>query len=662
MNRFFLPLCASLATLLFSAVLQAADAPKMNPVLVQIASQTEAPAIVNPSFEAAKNPQMPDGWWGPEKNFQRDETVARTGKASFRWTNDDPKTYALSSSKPLNMIPGNQYILSGWVKTENVTGGRAAICVEWNGPDGKWGGGSYLQGVNGTSDWKRISEIVRFPSDAQNPHITCYGTQGAVGTAWFDDLELVPYFPPCVTQMSFDCYRGQTLGGDVKLFVGISYLKEDFAPELLKEIKLEIAGQTIRDFVWNDELSALVFTIPAEKLALGKHTATVSVPNPGLKTRETRSLTLTKLEKFPERKAFIDAQRRLIVDGKPFFPLGLYFGSVSHEEVLMLADSPFNCVMPYHPLKREVLDDLYAHGISVIYSVKDYYETLHCKTDEEGRELTIKRINEKKDHPAIIAWYINDELPLSMLDVLSGHRDLCEELDPGRPTWVVLYQFDQIRGYVPTFDVIGTDPYPIASKPTSTAYKWAKMTHDGAFGVRACWQVPQLFNWANYRKEDKTARTPTYDEIRAMIWMNLAGGATGIVGYSFFDLPRNYSNENPTPEAKKASFDRSWADVKKVGAEIKKYEKVFLTSETAKPIQFKAGSDPEIVCRTYALDGAIWFLTVNSGTETKTAEFTVPVGKTVKNAADWAGAKVQQDGQNVKIELNGLTPAFWEIK
>lgn len=661
MKRFIM-FCAVVAAFVICPAFLHGETAKKKPVLEQIASQMEPPEVVNPSFEAAQNPKMPDGWWGPEKNFQRDETIARTGSASFRWTNDDPNNYVLSSSRPKNLIPGNSYLLSGWVKTKDVKGGKAAICIEWNGPDGKWAGGAYLQGVNGTKDWTRIFEIVRFPMDAQNPHLTCYGTRDATGTAWFDDLEIVPYFPPCITQMSFDCYRAQTTGDQVKLFVGVSYVKADFAPELLKEISVGLEGQKIQDYEWDEDLNALVFTVPTKDLALGKHTVTVSVPNPGLKTKEVREIALTKVEKFPERKSFIDPQRRLIVDGKPFFPLGLYFGGVTHEDVLNLADSPFNCIMPYHPISRETLDDLYAHGISVIYSVKDLYEGLQCQSDEEGREKTIKRINELKDHPGIIAWYINDELPLSMLEQLSGHRDLCEELDPGRPTWVVLYQVEQIRDYLPTFDVIGTDPYPIAGKPASTAYKWAKMTCDGGFGLRPCWQVPQLFNWANYRKNDKNARTPTYDEIRAMTWMNLAGGATGIIGYSYFDMPRNFSNENPTPEVKKESFDRSWAMIKKVGEEIKKYESVFLTGETIDPIPFNEGSDAEIVSRTYALDGTIWLLTVNSDTEAKTAEFTVPAGKTVKNAADWPGANVQQNGQTVKIGLDGLTPAFLQIQ
>ena len=163
--------------------------------------------------------------------------------------------------------------------------------------------------------------------------------------------------------------------------------------------------------------------------------------------------------------------------------------------------------MAYPQLSRETLDALHEAGIASIYSVKDFYEGLACKTDDEGRERTSKKIEELKDHPAIIAWYINDELPLSMRETLAAHRDLVEELDPGRPAWVVLYQIEEIREYIPTFDVIGTDPYPISTKSASLAWDWSRRTNEAVFGFHANWQVQQYFNWANYRQNDKNTRT-----------------------------------------------------------------------------------------------------------------------------------------------------------
>ncbi len=44
---------------------------------------------------------------------------------------------------------------------------------------------------------------------------------------------------------------------------------------------------------------------------------------------------------------FIDPHRRLIVDGQPFFPLGMYWGGVKEKELGIYAKGPFNCLMPW---------------------------------------------------------------------------------------------------------------------------------------------------------------------------------------------------------------------------------------------------------------------------------------------------------------------------
>ncbi|MDO4630491.1 MAG: hypothetical protein Q4C70_15035, partial [Planctomycetia bacterium] len=428
------------------------------------------------------------------------------------------------------------------------------------------------------------------------------------------------------------------------------------------------------DYGWQDG-NVAVFSLDTEAFPTGKYTLTVSVPNPRKGGVEKESLTLVKYDKMPERKSYIDEHQRMIVDGKPFFPLGLYFHNPSTTDVERMGNSPFNCIMSYAQLSRETLDDLHAHGVSSIYSVKDYYEGLAVKTDEEGRRKTTEKIQQFKDHPAVIAWYINDELPLSMLKVLSEHRDLCEELDPSRPTWVVLYQVDQIRQYIPTFDVIGTDPYPISGKPAALAYEWAKKTRDASLGTRACWQVPQYFNWANYRSSQTQERTPTYDEMRAMTWMSIAGGANGIVGYSYFDMERNYAGRGGSPEAKKESFDRTWNDVCRVGEEVKKYESILLAIDTPAEVTLKTSETsenakengkskrvPDVVYRLYGNGVETWLLAVNTKVEAQTAEFTIPAGYSVKNAEAWDGVSVKVEDTVLTLNFEPLKPVFLKLE
>ncbi len=630
----------------------------------------ESAFIENSSFEetsAGGAASLPQGWSGPQKNFAQDSEFAHTGKASLRWENQDPKTYALSHLALKTLVPGDSYVITGWVKTKDVKGGKASICVEWSDENGKWLGGAYLMGLQGTCDWTKINGLAHVPENATSPHITCYGTNGAVGTAWFDDLTMERYIPPCITAMTTDRYRAETIGGTVRVRVGVLYKTDEFSETQKKRFQLEIFDEaqkkteTLLPTAWFHD--SVEFLVDSDALSCGKYTLRATVPNPENDALETCDLTLKKLEKFPERKSYIDAHNRLIVDGKPFFPLGLYFHNPSPEDIERLKNSPFNCIMAYPQLSRETLDALHEAGIASIYSVKDFYEGLACKTDDEGRERTSKKIEELKDHPAIIAWYINDELPLSMRETLAAHRDLVEELDPGRPAWVVLYQIEEIREYIPTFDVIGTDPYPISAKSASLAWDWSRRTNEAVFGFHANWQVPQYFNWANYRQNDKNTRTPTFDEMRAMTWMSIAGGANGIVGYSYFDFCRNYCGREADAAQKQESLERTWKDVSRIGNEIKSYENVLLSIDTPAEIPTETGSELEFVAiRRYAFEGAQWILAVNTSTEPRTVIFTLPEGAAVQNADAWTGVRLTQEGRTLRVEMNALQPIFLKIK
>ena len=69
----------------------------------------------------------------------------------------------------------------------------------------------------------------------------------------------------------------------------------------------------------------------------------------------------------------IGKNRELRVNGKPFFPLGTYWGGINENDIAIYADSPFNCLMPYGSPNREELDMAQERGIRIIYSIKDYY-------------------------------------------------------------------------------------------------------------------------------------------------------------------------------------------------------------------------------------------------------------------------------------------------
>jgi hypothetical protein len=227
-----------------------------------------------------------------------------------------------------------------------------------------------------------------------------------------------------------------------------------------------------------------------------------------------------------------------------------------------------------------------------------------------------------------------------MLEQLAAHRDWLEELDPGRPTWVVLYQVDQVRAYLPTFDVIGTDPYPIPMHSPSRALDWARKTVDGVFHARPVWMVPQIFNWAAYKntpEEKQKCRAPTLAEMRSMAWQCIAGGANGLIFYSWFDLWRmDKDTASGGRAAVREPFEQRWQEVCQMAAEIKQFMPVLLATEPHQ-LMAKFEGPAAVAHRTYGHRGATWLLLVNS--ELTPAEVTCHYARTIRAATGELGPK-----------------------
>jgi hypothetical protein len=133
------------------------------------------------------------------------------------------------------------------------------------------------------------------------------------------------------------------------------------------------------------------------------------------------------------------------------------------------------------------MDDIHRNGLSVMYSTKGTYfgcsgtnlphpSNLTCQAKEE---VFVKaQMAKYKDHPATLGWYINDELKPEWIPDLEAHYKWTAETDPNHPAWSVVYEAPELRQYMRTFDVVGTDPYPITAP-----YSVPNASHVGQAGL-----------------------------------------------------------------------------------------------------------------------------------------------------------------------------------
>jgi hypothetical protein len=613
--------------------------------------------VTNPGFEEMAD-EKPVGWRIPGKEYTISTDRPRTGQRCLRFENADAGKYVLCATS-VQVEKGRRYELSAWVRTEDIVGEDtgASICLEFWGADNKYLSGSYPKGIKGThGEWTQVRGVSGpVPDGAERVNLTCYVRKGMTGVAYWDDVSLQLHVPPLAEGITTDRYRNETVGGPVKVFVGLS-LSGTMSSVADVQGALEVrnsAGEALMVVkpTAMDETHA-EFRIDSTPLPLGDYRLTARFSLRGDPATGEASVALHRVAEATKRKVYIDSHQRVIVDGQPFFPLGMYWGGVNKDQLAVYADSPFNCLMPYGRPKGEQLDWIQEHGLKVICSIKDYYAgTKWCpkniRTVDDERPAVEKAVAECKDHPAVLAWYLNDELPKSMMDRLEAHQQWIEELDPDHPTWVVLYQVNDVRAYLSSFDAIGTDPYPIPTKPASTALDWARKTRNAGFGTRSVWQVPQVFDWRAYKKspeDQEKYRAPTLLEIRSMAWQSIAGGANGLVFYSWFDLHKM---------DKVAPFEERWAEVKTMAGEVKELIPVILSIEEVPKAEAQA---PDGVVWTLRQTGReTHLIAVNSEPEPAQATFRFPT--TLSAFAHEVGeGGVELNGSVLTVAFTGLEP------
>ena len=598
--------------------------------------------------------------WNLPPAYSVKKGAGMNGTAALVYENSDPNLpYAFPSCK-IHLKPGQIYRFSAWIRTEGLKsaqGGGAKLGIERSDANGRHLGGTYSRDLKGSENWTRIEGVTGVISEmTASISFIPYCTPGCVGKAYFDDIEIVPYEKPAVGHMLSSAYRNIAADGSVEFVVGLA-VPEKFRPEDLKaefsyerqdgSRKTMPAQEFARDFAR--------CAVDVAEMKSGVSIVAFRLKAPDGSVLGSAKLSLNRVAKMPERRVWIDGHRRTIVDGKPFFPLGMYTGNASRREEYV--KGPFNCVMPYEAPDAVGMDFYWTNGVRVIYSVKDVYAGANhapaSVTSEAAADSYVQaKVDAFKNHPGLLAWYVNDELVGDgWYGALTHRRDFLEQADPDHPAWAVVYQLQFLRELSQTFDIIGTDPYPVPDKPLSMVTEWTRQTDRAYFALRPMWQVPQAFDWGGYRPEwpgSPENRMPTVEEMRSMSWQCIASGANGLVYYSYTAIQKQTHG---------FPFAKAWADICKVGEEVRRYIPVLLSVEPAPEV---TGAPSKWGVRVWRKDGAAWLLVVNAQDKADSAALTL--GEDFARVAAEFGAAAEKTGpRTLRISLAPNEPALYRI-
>ena len=617
-----------------------------------------APAVQVFDFERGA-----EGWELPPA-YSVVKGEGMNGTAAFVYENADPNLPYVYPRCEISLQTGVVYRVSGMIRTENLDPGKrkgAQLCIMCKDANDTSVAEWYSPGTKGTTDWRKIEFVTRpIPPTTVKCLLVAYCTPQALGKAYFDDIMVAPYEEPAVGFMFSSAYRNMAAVGKVKFGVALSVPKQ-YSPEEMKGVfaYLDTKGVRTEVSVTPAARDRAFFSLDAAQLKEGDGEIGFSLLAPDGKTLGTSSLTFHRPATMPDRRVWIDEHQRAIVDGEPFFPLGMYSSVKARRSEYV--KGPFNTIASYLPLDAVEMDFFHTNGIKVIYSVKDMHpgmpeRTPSTVTDEATASAYVHGVaNAFRSHPALLAWYVNDESTIERFKALRMRQELLERIDPDHPTWAVLYQYDMMRAMSPTFDILGVDIYPVTTDPLSTVTKGARWTRDAMLGLRPMWHVPQSFDWGLFRDDRPGAppyRMPTVEEMRSMSWQFIAAGANGLIYYGFSTImPKKRKDGTPF------SFDKAWADICAVAEEVKRYIPVLLSVEKAPSV---TGAPEAWGLRVWRKDGETWLLAVNAQDAADTAELTLSedfasVTPAFGPAAEKTGART------LKVMLAPNEPALFRL-
>lgn len=512
-------------------------------------------------------------------------------------------------SMPVSLLPGNRYSFSALVNAD-ISGGVVQLMLEWRDAKGRRLGSSYGNPLNDNEvlppGWLRYGGMTpSIPDGAKSAALFFYVSNGGKGQALFDAFDLTRFDAYSVGPLLSSEYRNVSTGGIVRFVAplhGFSGLKisaskfDSFFSYAGRD------GRKRRIRAAKTDLDSAEVSLDASKMAIGTNTVSFEIFSGG-KCFGKAAADFARVPRLPERRVWIDGKKRLIVDGKPFFMLGMYWRNITPAELDAFCPSPFNTVLPCQRPVRAQFDMCAERGLKMCYPFEHRY-------DVPGESTNVVRIvNELKDHPALLLWYLNDERPVSMVNQVMARHNLVLSLDDQHPTWTMCDHPEKVKSFLGSYEIVGADAYPIGNElpgypyPLENVLKHARMARKWSYGLHPLWHVPQSFSWGWFRKgrtDHIGMRYPTREEIRQMTWQYLAAGANGIMYYAFNALRDNF---------KGGEFDRKWAELKEIAAEVKSFEEVFLSAENPPAV---SGMTASVGARAWRYRGVTWLLAVNA--------------------------------------------------
>lgn len=523
------------------------------------------------------------------------------GEPALVYERKDKNEYKFKGVELKNLKSNTRYRCGVYVKTVDMprTSSGATFAIEYSTMDSKYAGGVWPDGTSNASDWTKIEASVTCAEGLKAGTMLLYMRRGASGKAYFSRPYIYEDKPLVTMDIISPIQKYAMHPGKTDLEFGVYPEGIDLEG---KQFNLTVkSGDTIIvQRTANIKNKRLTFT--GLEFGVGDYVASI-VPAEKYNIDDVPPMTFRVIpaDAKPAQGTHItvDEHGRVIIDGKPFMPIGMYVNLISSmADMSVWHNAGFNCMMPYNAIwgkssgKRpttakeqitevlKVLDDLNEQGIKILFSLKDIHPNGWTKYGEMKDHVQIVDfiVNSVKHHPAIMGWYLNDEIEQN--DFYRDFRRRVSTADPFHPTFQVQCRLRTMGRTVGYADVFMVDPYPFnkADDGAELCRNFMKMA-TSVFGKQVM-SVPQCFPTYQYQKNPTDTFFPTNEQMRGHILLEAAMGSKGFIFYTYESCMRHKA---------KTGIDR-WPDIVALSAMLHDLEPFIMSIEEAPKATVKSTS------------------------------------------------------------------------
>lgn len=230
-----------------------------------------------------------------------------------------------------------------------------------------------------------------------------------------------------------------------------------------------------------------------------------------------------------------------LINNKPFFPIGIY--AVQKSKVnnynfdnafKELKDAGFNTAHTYMKERNNDFAEFYSTAAQ--YGIKVFVMT-SAGHNSADIDTIVRDVATEVDQPTLLSWYLADDTSgyISPSDLKRIHEAI-KDIDPYHLTSqadTAVGFANRYQRYADTTDIFLPELYPVRTKGKNEI---AEVIHDmknvqEEFVRVGCnkgvWAIVQDFKgwgWERY---------PTNEELRAMTYLSIIHGATGVIYYTY---------------------------------------------------------------------------------------------------------------------------------